>query len=291
MADTLRERLAGVLAEGSRSDKALARFMLNAVDELPFETAAGVARRVGVSEATVSRFCRTLGYQGFRAVRDELRPRAASSPWLESHRLTEVQRGAADHAARARGLELEIAALVRVHELAATPDWARVVDRLADCPRVFVAGFQTERGIAQYFANQLQYVRDGVLLLDSADGNFAPLLASDGPACLVLFEARRYSRLARVLAAEARAAGLPVTLVTDLFCDWGGAVATEVFALPTQVGQFWESSAPRASLGNLLVNGVCARRGPQVEARLSRIAGLYGRFTGHVGDPAGKLAR
>jgi hypothetical protein len=37
-----------------------------------------------------------------------------------------------------------------------------------------------------------------------------------------------------------------------------------------------------ASLANLLVNGVFLELGPQVEARMNKIARLYGKFTGHV---------
>ena len=44
----------------------------------------------------------------------------------------------------------------------------------------------------------------------------------------VVFEARRYSRMAKVLAQEARAAGIPTTLVTDSFCDWGRGLVDDV---------------------------------------------------------------
>jgi hypothetical protein len=42
-----------------------------------------------------------------------------------------------------------------------------------------------------------------------------------------------------------------------------------------------------ASLANLLINSIFMELGPEVEGRLNRIAKLYGRFTGHVGYPAG----
>ena len=123
--------------------------------------------------------------------------------------------------------------------------------------------------------------------MDLAGGNFAEMLASDTPGpCLVIFEARRYSRLARVLAAEARQAGIPTTLVTDPFCDWGRALADETFVVPTQFGQFWESNALMASFSNLLVNSVFLELGPGVEARLERVQALHARFTGYVGGPA-----
>lgn len=84
-------------------------------------------------------------------------------------------------------------------------------------PQLFVAGFQTERGMAQYFATQMQYLRPGVQLADIAGGNFSEiLLAPQTSTALVLFEARRYSRLTFLLAQEAHQAGIPITLI-DLF--------------------------------------------------------------------------
>jgi DNA-binding MurR/RpiR family transcriptional regulator len=77
-----------------------------------------------------------------------------------------------------------------------------------------------------------------------------------------------------------------VTLVTDPYCGWGHKVAGEVFVVPTSFNLFWESTAQMASLANLLVNGVFLELGPQVEARMKKVARLYGRFTGHVDQMA-----
>jgi DNA-binding MurR/RpiR family transcriptional regulator len=288
----LRHRLAKAAKGGSRSERALATFMAHAFADLPFETAASLADKVGVSEATVGRFCRTIGYANFRDLKDHLREDIGDRPWLISDRLAEMRASSSRRSdAIAQGLELEIAALVQVYELARSPEWARVVDRLANAPRVFVAGFQTERGLAQYFCAQLQYVRDGVQMLDLGVGNFAELLASEAGGCLVIFEARRYSRLAKVLAEQAHAEGIAVTLVTDQFCTWAPACTDEVFAVPTQANQFWDSTAPMASLGNLMINDVFLKLGQGAENRLTRIARLYGTFVGHVGDPVAQVAK
>lgn len=292
MTDSLENRLENALLNGSKSDKKIANFMKGALNDLPFETASSVATKVKVSEATVGRFCRTLGYASFKDLKSHLQNDIAHNPWLMSDRVRELQDSAAgDDTGLTRGMELEIAGVVSVYEIVRSAEWQQVVERLANKHRVFVAGFQTERGIAQYFANQLQYIRDRVTLLDLAGGNFVEALVSDGDACLVIFEARRYSRLAKVLAQEAQATGIPVTLVTDVYCEWGYAVADEVFAVPTQFNQFWDSTALMASLSNLMINGVFKELGPEVDQRLEKIARLYGRVTGHVGDPLAQVAK
>jgi DNA-binding MurR/RpiR family transcriptional regulator len=288
----VRTRLSNAIKNGSKADKAIAHYMLSALAEVPFETAASLAAKVEVSEATVGRFCRSIGYKSFKDLKEHLKADLGDHPWLVSDRLKELQRNAQnDKSHLTDGMEMEIAAVVKIYEYVRTPDWQKVVERLAHTASVYVAGFQTERGIAQYFTNQMQYLRDRVTLLDLAGGNFAELLASDQDACLVIFEARRYSRMAKVLAQEAQRAGIPVTLVTDVFCDWGRDVADEVFAVPTQFNQFWDSTAHMASLSNLMINSVFMELGPGVEDRLSRVAKLYGSFTGHVGDPVAPVKK
>lgn len=289
MHGSVRERLSESLASASRADRAIASFMLAQIGVLPFETAASIAEKVSVSEPTVGRFCRTIGYQSFKDLKDHLKQDIGDKPWLISDRLSDFQRRARDSEDHlAKSLQMEIAGLVAVYELARTPEWTRVVKRLATAPTVFAAGFQTERGMAQIFVNQLQYLRDRVQLLDIAAGNFAELLtAPAGQSTLVIFEARRYSRLAMVLAREAQRAGIPTTLITDAFCDWGRELADEMFVVPTEFNLFWDSTAQMASLANLLVNGVFLELGPTVETRMNEIARLHSLFTGNVGDAGG----
>lgn len=289
MSKPLRDRLTEALPSASKADRALANYMLSDMGTLPFENAASLAAKVEVSEPTVGRFCRAIGYDGFKDLKANLKNDMGDQPWLIGDRLRDLRaRTQAGEDQLTRGLELEMAALVSVYETAHSPEWDTVVKRLAKARTVYAVGFQTERGMAQIFVNQLQYLREGVHLLDGASGNFAEVLAmGDTDAALVIFEARRYSRHAQLLAQEAKTIGIPVTLITDPYCDWGPTVADEMFVVPTAMNLFWESTAQMASLANLLVNGVFLELGPEVEARMTKIADLHSRFTGHVGDAAG----
>lgn len=293
MSGPVRDRLLASLATATKADKAIANLMLTQLTSLPFETAASVAAKVSVSEPTVGRYCRAIGYKSFKDLKEHLKQDLGDKPWLISDRLHDFrERARAGEDQLARGLELEIAALVSVYELARTPEWARVVKRLATQRVVYAAGFQTERGLAQFFVNQLQYLRPDVRLLDLADGNFAELFAAEpAEACLVIFEARRYSQLAEDLAVEARGARIATTLVTDPFCAWGRDVVDEMFVVPTEFNQFWELTSQMASLANLLVNGVFLELGPSAETRMETVTRLYSRFTGYVGEPSPKPRR
>jgi DNA-binding MurR/RpiR family transcriptional regulator len=291
MQDSVRQRLTASLEGATKAERALASYMLANLNSLPFETAATLAAKVKVSEPSVGRFCRALGYRHFKALKADLQGDIGEKPWLIGDRLRDYRDRSRRGDELARGLELEIAALVANYELAQSKPWMRAVKRLARAPQIHVAGFQTERGLAQYLVHQLQYLRPGVHLADPSSGNFADVLLSGVKgANLVIIEARRYSRLARRLALEAREAKIATTLITDTYCDWSHGLVDETFAVQTDLNQFWDSSAPMASLIALLINSIFNELGPSVEARMNRVTALYGRFTGIVGDSSGPLS-
>ena len=277
----LRRRIEDSLASATRTEAAIAGFFLSDLSSLPFETAGSVARRIGVSEASVGRYCRAIGFRHFKDLKASLKGDLGDRAFLIGDRLRDFAERR--RAGESSALEKEIAAIVANHELAATLTFQAVATRLARTGRIFVAGFQTERGHAQYLAHGLSYLRPGVQLLDAADGTFADLLL-DRPsdAALVIIDGRRYSRLARHLGIAARAAGAHVTLITDPYCTWGREAADEVLTVRTDFDQFWDVTSAIASLIGLLVNAVFAELGPEVEARLSAVSALYGDFIGHT---------
>lgn len=277
----LRRRIEESLASATRTEAAIAGFFLSDLSSLPFETAGSVARRIGVSEASVGRYCRAIGFRHFKDLKESLRVDLGDRAFLIGDRLRDFAERS--RVGESRALEKEIAAIVANHELAATPAFHDVAVRLARTKKVFVAGFQTERGHAQYLAHGLSYLRPGVHLMDAGDGTFADLLLDmPSEAALVIIDGRRYSRLARHLGISARTAGAHVTLITDPYCTWGREAADEVFAVRTDFDQFWDATSAMASLVGLLVNAVFSELGPAVETRLSAVSALYGDFIGHT---------
>lgn len=287
----LRLMLTASMVTATRAEKAIASYLLHNLQSLPFETARSVAAKIGVSEATIGRYCRSIGFRHFKELKSRLQAVFGDRAWLIGDRLRDFHaRSRQGPGELPRALEAEIAAVVANYEMAASPEFAQAVARLARAGSVYVAGFQTERGHAAYLAHGLQYLRPGVQIADLEGGHFAEILLSDpAQTCLVLVDGRRYSRLTRRLAVAARAAGIPVTLITDPYCDWGRDIATETFAVQTDLNHFWDATSAMASLIGLIVNGVFNELGAGVEVRMARVSALYNDFIGHVGDARGPL--
>lgn len=279
MAETLDQRLRKGFPGFTKSEKAVASYMLANLRQLPFETAASIAEHIGVSHMTVSRFLRGLGYKGLSELKQDLRDNLERTPLLISERIDRIRRNGAKNSALWDNLELEVRSLVGVYELIGTAVWRRVVQRLATAHRVRVAGFQTVSGIAADFAGRLEYLRAGVRYLDGRDGTFAGLFAEGGRgACLVLIEMRRYTKLSHLLAQKSVEKRVPLVIICDNHCYWARDYTKDVMVLNTTSTLFWDGQAPFVSLFNLLLNDVIAALGDGVARRTHLLAELQGSF-------------
>lgn len=284
------ERLRVEIDDFTDAERLIANFILTDRHAVPFDTAASLAQRLGVSAVTVGRFSRRMGYRNFRELKGALKLDTAGLPWASGEHFDQLIAGERGHAELQQDFDLTVAGISEVYGLARTAGWDAIVDLLVDAEEVLVAGFQTERGLAAHFAHTLQYCRPGVRVADLSAGNFADVLALDRTRtrALVIIETRRYSRQAEMLAAKASADGTAVVFVTDKYCHWARKYTPHVLALSTESAMFWDTMVPIVAALTLLANGVAIRLGARAEPRLEKISNLYQDFTGHVGQPRDK---
>jgi DNA-binding MurR/RpiR family transcriptional regulator len=209
------------------SEQKLGTFFLNHLSELPFETAASIGKRVNVSPMTVGRYIRKLGYADLRDIKAELRSNSSAwaGPELDSALFAPDS------------LKQKIKALTEVYRQPQTPEWPRIVSMLATARTVHVASFQVGRFLGMGFATFLQNLRPRVFFADGGDGSYADvLLDCDPDGCLVLFDARRYSRHFRLLAEEAAARGIRTVILTDVYCHWARGITDNTLMIETEIG-------------------------------------------------------
>lgn len=281
----LLRRLQAEIDRYTAAERAVAVHILSHYATLTFETADSLADKVGVSAITIGRFARKLGYRNFKALKNELKDDTTEAlPWLIGDELAEFVGSSGQSSELDGNCQREITALLAVYRLAETPAWSEAVALLARARSVHIAGFQSERGIAMLLANRLQYMREGVQLVDLGAGNYADVLASgEEDSCLVVIDVRRYSRQSYLIAEQASQHGIPLIMLTDVYCDWASRFTPHVIAVPTQTGMFWSSPVGLVCAVHLLLNSVVVLIGAPVEQRLETLTRLHKTFTGYAG--------
>lgn len=153
--------------------------------------------------------------------------------------------------------------------------------RIARADQVFVAGFQTERGLAVAFADQLAYVGPGVRYFSIENRAFADLRTEAGAqSCLVIVDSRRYSRWFRLLGETASTLGVPLVIATDAYCTWAAKLTPCALQARTDASRFWDNNAPILSLLNLLIEDVIESLGDAVHSQLDAASESGAAFVG-----------
>lgn len=281
MIEELQKKLKSRWETFTLSEQKIATYLLQNIGGIAFETAASLARHIGVSPMTVGRFLRNLGYEGLNELKDDLRGEA---PWLP---LYKTPAHLAD-ASVSEGLQAEIRDLTNAHALALTPEWTAIVDLLVKAERISVASFHHGRFLGLGFASLLQHVKPRTRFVEGSDGAYIDMLLDAGPGdCLVLIDFRRYYRHFRLLAEEAARRGIPLVIVTDSQCYWARQLTDHVLMIPIDEARAWHNFGPAMSLLSLLI-GAVARRQEQAGMfdRIDQITRLRQTFAGYVEAPA-----
>ena len=76
------EEIERLSSKATKSEKKIIAYILTHRSEVPFLSVSGLAEECGVGDATVFRFCRALGYEGYAAFKVALSKALSSSPLL-----------------------------------------------------------------------------------------------------------------------------------------------------------------------------------------------------------------
>jgi DNA-binding MurR/RpiR family transcriptional regulator len=264
----LSARLKAVLPALTKSEAVIAQWLMLNEATVGLETGASVAAKTGVSEITVSRFLRRLGYKGMAALKADLQ---AATVNVHLHaadrylRLLDGELGAL--------LKRDADAILSLGSQISRPEWKEAIGTIGRVDEVFVTGFQTVRGLAEDFARRLAIVRPSVRFLSAHDTGLAEWLPSGRDekrsSCLVLIDMVPYAHEAERMIDLARRQNRSVVVVTDELNTWASSYTPHVFFTATKIGAFLESTGPIATLLNLIVHAVAERDTQGAKQRLS----------------------
>jgi DNA-binding MurR/RpiR family transcriptional regulator len=134
-----RQRLEDHLPSLTKSQQRIASYLLVSYDEATFLSAADLAERLNVSEATVVRFAKAVGYDGFPQMRRHLQElfRARFTPAARlQHKLSELA-GSQGHVLT-KVIDMEVQYLTEAAHNIDLTDFDCAVDILLSGQRIFV---------------------------------------------------------------------------------------------------------------------------------------------------------
>jgi len=145
-----RQRLEDHLPSLTKSQQRIASYLLVSYDEATFLSAADLAERLNVSEATVVRFAKAVGYDGFPAMRRHLQElfRARFTPAARLQRKLSELASSQGHVL-AKVLDMEVQYLTEASHSIDPADFDHAVGILLSAQRLFVFGSGPSSGLAE----------------------------------------------------------------------------------------------------------------------------------------------
>lgn len=94
----------------------------------------------------------------------------------------------------------------------------------------------------------------------------------------MITDTRAYSATSRLYCRVASERGIPLALITDVWCPWARDYSIDLLQVKTDTGHFWDSLAPVSCLFNLLLSAVVAQLGDSLAGRLQTNRQLQQQF-------------
>lgn len=214
------KRVSDLLEQGfdgfSRSQKAIARYIIDHLDEIGYLSAEELARKGNTSSSTVVRFAQSLGFTGYpelqKAARDEFRLGAATRPVVHEDQL--LLRVEEDFLTRA--LRTDILSLEETLAKNRLPDFDRAAGIIAGAGRLLAVGLHEAAVVAQHAAYVFELLGiPSVAVTDSSEANFARLVQLGSADALLAVGFRRAHPQTVAFIRQAAANGAGTVAITD----------------------------------------------------------------------------
>ena len=180
----------------TRTEKVIADYFLEHSGSLYFLTAKDIALALGVSDTSVIRLCRTLGYRGFRELQESLR--SELSQVIEREKYVIPQHQVPDKLQKYQDLssfqclQFAVDCLQETYRKNDPEKYGQIVHILLESEHIVVSGFRGLAGPARHLGTLLsQYTRHVEYFCD-ADTRCVEKLLDYGPHdCVILLGAER----------------------------------------------------------------------------------------------------
>lgn len=258
----------------SAVQKQIAMAILNAPEAVAFMTATQLGKHAGVSEASVVRFARMLGFPKYNEFR------AALSRVLMS-RLTTTERSK-DVAALpndglyASMLQKEIDAMVSAKEELRDDKIDLLGRAIAAAPAVYVCSCRSSYSLGYYLAFYLSWILPRVRTLEHTNA-YEVLGTAPAESLVVGISFPRYTRWTVNILKHAHASGLTVATLTS---DLGSPLASfsrYTLTMPYRLVSFIDSFAVPMSVTNCLLLSVFRACGDEARGRLANLEKVWRR--------------
>ncbi len=257
----------------SRSQKDVAQYIVDHLDEAAFQTAEELARRANTSSSTVVRFSQALGFEGFpelqQAARDEYRRRVGQSGVATEALTVATPLFSLDHTEFEAALAADHVNVEDTAHKLSRSDVEAAVDAIVTAEKVLIAGTDQMAFFASYLRHLLMLLDLRAEIVASPSQEALGRLSRIDPTTLVvgLSAGRPHPLITRTMKL-ARHRKAPTLAITDATLSEVARLARIRLYYSSNTPAFVRSHTALLSLIQALAYGVYARDAQQYDVRI-----------------------
>ncbi|MFW5942016.1 MAG: MurR/RpiR family transcriptional regulator [Chloroflexota bacterium] len=272
----VRDRILNEFDSLSPKQRALARFLLQNEAALAFYSAGDIAAEVGISPATVVRFARALGYEGYTDLQDAVRATLPPYRTVAERMAERVANGHDDHQLPARVAEVGARTVRTTIAGIAEEELDRMIEAILDAEQIKIFG----SGLSSAAAILIEYhlVMLGLSarsFLNEGVGQVLHLAHITSKDLVIVVSIWRYIRSTLEALEVAREAGATCVAITDSPVAQVAGLADHVLIADTEGPAHSRSLSGMVALVDLIAAVIADRRPEASMAAIERIEGLY----------------
>lgn len=264
----------------TKTEKKIAEYILDNYLKISFMSVMEVANTIGISDTSVIRLSRKLGYSGYtdlqNAIKDEMQEEVERSGGIHSLppgvRLIEKM----DRIRNETVFEDLIEITLKNIEMILDKNGKEIIEESSECiinsKRKFVVGFRGSAGVAELIGGSMGDIMCDVRTITHADAAvIEALMDIDEDDCLILISVPRYSKMVTTAMQIAKEANAKVILITDKLTSPHVKDASIVLIAGIDGVTHNNSYIALNFLGEVIIASIMRRLGPSVNGRLEKL--------------------
>jgi len=254
---TLHQLLKEKASSLTRSQKRLMQYILSHEEEAIFLNIENLADKVKVSEATVVRLSKALGFKGFPQFQKELRLLFRTKLTTTSRLEETVRRGTNEGEVLFKILQTDIDNITVTMKEASVVEFREFVKAIDSAQRIVIIGLRSVYSLATFLGVALEFLQKDVWVVEPGIGDlWDRLLRLRKDDLVIAISFPRYTRVTVEAFKFVKSQGVKTLAITDSLISPLAQYADHVLTARYRMDSFIESFTAALSLINAIVTAV-----------------------------------
>ena len=279
MALDISQRIRKIHHTLSKGHKKIANAVLYEYETVSLMTASRLGYKTGVSESTVVRFARVLGYESYSEFQNAV-VELAKSKLTPNQRIDMTKQRIGKSDVLESVMHSDISKIRHTLELLDRSAFFGAIDSILKAKNIYIIGARSSEPIARILYYNLALIFDNVKFVDPSSSSeiFERMFSIDENDVLIAFSFPRYSSRAVKAIQFAHSMNAKTIACTDSRISPLAQHATYLLLAQSDMASYMDSLVAPISLINAMIVEITSRREKQIRQRFDKLEDIWQEY-------------